>query len=203
MVSVKKHILIPDDSRIFDGIKNLDKFYEDALYVKYYEEFLDYGQSKCNYTENSQDLPHDLVQDTFIIAIEKIRDGSLTSNHEGHVFNWLKKTFKNKLSNWRKKEGRLPRNSTESEAPIPDFLKEEEEEEIPYIEILTKALEKLDNKCREVIIAFYYRNMSMRDLEKKFSYISSERNARQYKFRCMDKLKKKTDILLNDYHQKS
>ncbi len=199
-MAIQKHTLIPDDARIFEGIRNRNKFFEDAFFIKYYDALLDYGQHKCNNDEKNQDIAQDLLQETIIITIENIRDGSLISNHEGHVLNWMKRTFSNQLSNWRRKRKKI--HKVTDDAPIPEFL-EEEAEKTPYPEILTQALEKLDKKCRDIIIAYYYGGMTMYELGEKFSYISSERNARQYKYRCMDKLKKKAEIILNNSSSKS
>ncbi len=197
----------PDDAKICQEIKNNNPntWFEDMLYIKYRDLLFEYGKTKCNNKEKAEDIAQDLVQEVIIISLEKIRDGKFKSKHEGHILNYMKKTFTNQLSNLRRKKKRLPTIS-ENNIPIPDFLAEEEKEEkIPYLEIVREELKKLDEKCQELLIDFYYKKLSMQELEKLFSFVSnekslsSEKNARQYRHKCVKILRYNANERLKDY----
>lgn len=191
--------ILPEDAKIFQELKdkNPNRKFENVFYEKYRDKLFDYGLTKLNNKEKKEDISQDLVQQVIIISIEKIRDGSFVSNHEGHIFNFMKRTYTNKLGTWRRKKKKLP-TSSENDIPIPDFLINEEEK-IPYLEIAKKELMKLDEKCQELLIAFYYYHFSMQELETEFPFISSVRNARQYKLRCLNKLRDSANRRLNNY----
>ena len=171
------------DLKICECISDGNKLYEDMLYIKYREKLFSYGFSKCHDIE----LTKDIMQEVVIISIENIRKEKFIPRHEGHLLNSMKRIFSNYLSNLRRKEKRIMK-SDETDVPIPDFL-QEESEKTPYLEILIEELKKLNKKCREIIIAFYYKNLSMKEVSKLFPYITSERSAIQYKYRCFNKLK--------------
>ena len=171
------------DSKICEHISKGDKIYEDMLYIKYREKLFNYGFYKCK----DKELTKDILQETIIISIENIRKEKFVPKHEGHVLNSMKRIFSNHLNNFRRKEKKTPK-SVDIDVPIPDFL-QEENEKTPYLEILKEQLEKLNKKCRDVIVAIYYKHLSMREILDLFPYIGSERGAIQYKYRCINKLK--------------
>jgi len=64
---------------------------------------------------------------------------------------------------------------------------------------MREAFKSIDNNCKEILIAVYYKDYSMKDLENLYLYISSERNARQFKYRCLKKLRFEAEKRMNKY----
>ena len=175
------------DLKICECISDGNKLYEDMLYIKYREKLFNYGFSKCHDIE----LTKDILQEVVIISLENIREEKFLPKHEGHLLNSMKRIFSNYLSNLRRKEKMIPKSDV-IDVPIPDFL-QEESEKTPYLEILIEELKKLNKKCREIIIAVYYKHLSLKEVSKLFPYLTSERSAIQYKYRCFNKLKESSN----------
>jgi len=68
----------------------------------------------------------------------------------------------------------------------------EEDEEVDYDELRTGELKHVLNElkppCKEVLVDFYYKNLSMLQLAKKYN-LGSEQAAKNRKYRCIKKLR--------------
>ncbi|RPD40568.1 RNA polymerase sigma factor [Chitinophaga barathri] len=129
------------------------------------------------------DTARDLFHDAMIIYLEKSRSGhlQLDSSPVAYLVGITKIL-------WLKTKRQQPRNETLDYLAhfisIPeDFYTHPEEE--PLLEQLKAAGEK----CLQLLQAFYYENMNMREIAETFDY-SSPHSATVQKYKCLEKVRK-------------
>ncbi len=196
---MRPYNILPIDAKILQGIRNnnTSTIFENILYIKYRNKLFEYGKYRCNETEKAKDIAQDLVQDVIMVSIENIKSGKFNDEQENHVLYYMKRIFLNMLNNIRRDEDPVS-GVNDYDIPIPDFLTDEEDE-IPYLTIAREAFKKLEENCKKLILDVYYNHLTMKELENLYSFISSERNAREYKYKCMKKLRLYANKQLENY----
>lgn len=185
MRRANKHPKEIPDSEIYHGILEGSTKHKGYLYLKYSDDIMEYGHYRTR--GRNKELIEDLMHDTMITCIENIQNNAFTPDHEKHILKYLKKTFFYKFTNHL--NSKKPALFDVINLPIPDSL----DLEIDLLEMERKAKQALNiirEKCRIIIVSTTYDNLSMKALAEKYEFISSERNARQYKHRCMEDLRK-------------
>jgi DNA-directed RNA polymerase specialized sigma24 family protein len=121
----------------------------------------------------------DIFHDAMLIYLEKRAAGTLRVNtsHKGYVLGtvrilWLHAAGKN----WKE----LPQE-------IEDFISETEPTEEREAGLLSQ-LERAGMRCLQLLKAFYYDNLALNDIAKRFGY-NGVRSATVQKHKCIEKLR--------------
>jgi RNA polymerase sigma factor (sigma-70 family) len=181
-----------DDTALISYIRKGNAQAENLLYIKYYDALLIYN--KRILTRRDSHKAEDNLQDAIIVTIEKIRNGSY--REQGELLAYMKKICEFSWLNKSRKKNILVKLTPEYYEVFPEEEECFENEEM--LNCAEKALLKIDENCRSVLEAFYYKNMGMRELLNEFPFLSTIENAKRRKYKCKEKLKK-TAL---DYYQK-
>ena len=151
------------------------------LYEKYY------GGVARFVIDNSgtRDDAKDIFQDGLIVLCEKVKDTDFVWSSKLHTF--LFAVCKNLwFKRLRKASNREVSTENIHELPVLDITFDDpyEDEKLQ----LTGMLEKLGGSCREVLILFYFRRFSMKEIAATMN-LADEKVAKNKKARCMAKLR--------------
>lgn len=156
-----------------------------CLYLRYRERTYAYIHSLISKNSMYKGVADDLVQDGFIIMIEKIREENVrVTSLAGYWIGISKMLFLNQL----KKDRRLVQMH-DMEEPYgwdqfsPESILYDSEEHYT----LEKAFEQLGSRCKEVLM-LWINQYSMHEIAEKMN-LSSDAMARKIKFQCFKKLK--------------
>jgi RNA polymerase sigma factor (sigma-70 family) len=138
----------------------------------------------------------DIFQEALLIYWERMKTPGfeLTSSRETYVFGICKNLWYAEL----KKKGRMPLQGQEL-LPDASFQSEENPEE-EKIKKAQQAIEFLEEKCRLILNLFYHHKASLAEIARKLKMVS-ETAARNQKFQCLEKARKKFKEL--NAHQKT
>ena len=127
----------------------------------------------------------DIFQDAIIVFYEKVQKGNLelSCNITTYLYSvsrnlWLKR-LKSKMRSSLRIEDIQEFISVDDEASEIDNEK--------VLQTLNNLINKLSKKCKEILIAFYYDNMSMRKIMNLEGY-KSEQAMKNKKYKCMKEL---------------
>lgn len=166
------------------------------LYGKYRKEFLFWAFKWCDIEE--EELKH-IYQSALVIFYEKINTGSLKelrSSIKTYIFSICKILIKKHYS----KTIRIQNYGNIDETLVRDWdlniIDKMEEDYNKYI--IQKALNKLDERVRQIFILFYYHNYSIEAIRIKLGYVSNG-VVRTTKTRAIKKLEKIIQQLRKDH----
>lgn len=137
--------------------------------------------------QGRQQEAEDLFQDGILILYEKLRSKEF-------VLRWSLKSFlygicRNQwLKRLRARKSFLIRDVGDFLENLPDII--EEEAELPDNEAVYQAIQQLQDPCFTLLIGYYYEKKTFEELARTLQYASSN-VAKQRKFRCLERLKKK------------
>ena len=131
----------------------------------------------------------DIFQDAFVVLYKNINTPAfaLTSSLKTYLQSVSKNLWYNVLR--QKNKYPLVNDSTE----IPNTAEKTAEADYKLAEM---AFELLGKKCRQLLIAFYYKKESLSQIARSLSF-SSEQVARNQKYRCLRKAKENYAHLKN------
>ncbi|PSR53064.1 RNA polymerase subunit sigma-70 [Adhaeribacter arboris] len=134
----------------------------------------------------SPEEAEDLYQEGVIILYEQVKKGNFSMNSS--LKTYLYAICRNKWLSKLKKQVPI----TDVEEQLQQIPMEEPAMDTPYVEeaALKQAIESLGEPCRSVIVGFYYHKLSLEQLAADLNY-SNANVAKQQKFRCVERLKKK------------
>jgi DNA-directed RNA polymerase specialized sigma24 family protein len=121
----------------------------------------------------------DIFHDALVIYIEKRQDITLTHSDKSYLFGIAKNLWHYKL---REKNISIPIEKA-AEAEIQNFYSNE-----PIVSKITRVLDSAGKKCMELLSAFYYDKLNMREISSKFNF-SGERSATAQKHKCLEKVR--------------
>jgi RNA polymerase sigma factor (sigma-70 family) len=156
-----------------------------CLYLKYRDETTDYISRLIRRNPVYKGVPEDLVQDSFIIMVDKIREHRFSiKSLGGYWIGIAKLLFLNQL----KKDKRIIYvNEIEEyygyEDLTPESILCEKEDDYK----LENAFAQLGPKCKEVLM-LWLNHYTMAEIAQKMN-LSSDAMARKVKFECFRKLK--------------
>ncbi len=135
------------------------------LYQKFYSKVLSYINGKVNnYT-----LAEDLCSDVFLKVYEKL---DTFDESKASLSTWIFTITRNTLTDYfrtRKVYGEIPETLAEEESFEDEICNE------GMLDTLADALEKLDERERDIIILHYYSGMTLKDVAEKigisYSYV--------------------------------
>ena len=158
----------------------------DCLYRRHRDDVLGRLQRYVGYLSGQREEMKDLVQDAFIIMVEKITGEGY---NDGSLLHFWVGIAKGLLRNKVKRDARtdlvddsLKFDDATTESPETHLLNKEK------IEILDGLLSKLGERCKSVLL-MWANGYSMREITAKLDF-SSEVMARKTKFKCKEKLVK-------------
>ncbi len=138
----------------------------------------------------SEDEAKDIFQESVMVLYNRVTENEFELNSKLSTFLyavsrrlWLKQLTR---------KGNLASTSDISDfediLQIEDDIENHEEKESKF-ERMNLALHELGEPCKTLIKDFYIKNMSMKDIQEKFGYTSTD-NAKTQKYKCLQRLKK-------------
>jgi len=171
------------DEHILIGIKSGIEYYENLFYLKYRDRLVRYAERICRDIMKAEDL----VQDTVIVTLFRLREGRIQIVQEGHLLNSMKRTLKNIYNNHLRKEKKWMYNSNIDMSIIE--LEESQDMKELLFETCEKALGIINEKCHDIILAVYYERLSMKEISNRFNNFKTARSVTTFKYKCKEKLK--------------
>lgn len=139
----------------------------------------------------SEEDRKDIIQESVIHLYEKLQDPAFKITSK--VSTYLYSVCQNKGREFSRRNRKKERFSEEMDE---EKVKSEETQRLPDDEQIRYAVRSLGYPCRELLAAFYFHKVRLKDLCDEMGY-SSENSAKQAKFKCMKRLKKGLQPLLS------
>lgn len=130
----------------------------------------------------------DMFQEALIVLVQKAQQPnfSLTASIDTYLYSVCRLLWKNEL----RKRGKLPTADLgDNLDPAEQELNQAFERE-SRIKQAEAALRQLGKRCQEVLVLFYYKAMSMKDIAKQMGF-TSENVAKNQKYKCLEQAKLK------------
>ncbi len=126
------------------------------------------------------DDAQDIFQDALVVLYKNVHTPGfrLTTRLRSYLLAIVKNCWLNELRRRKK----LP--AGEYTGDIPDIITTEE----PGLSLAGKAFELLGEKCRTLLISFYFKKLSFKEIAAALSF-SDEKTAKNQKYRCIQKAK--------------
>lgn len=164
----EKELTIADDREAFFEVLYKAAFPKAAHFVR-----------KMNGTLSDA---RDIFHDALVIFYEKIRDEEVTfqASPEAYLLGiskhlWLKKH--------RRDSDKVALDALEREIAIPpDYFASDTDHQLLHI------VKQAGKKCLDMLQAFYYQKLSMKNIAARFRY-ASERSATVQKYKCLEKIR--------------
>lgn len=134
---------------------------------------------------NKQDA-EDVFQDALIIFFNKVNADSfkLTASLDTYLFGISKNLWHDQLRRKSKYGSNIEMKLvTEGDASYEEIV-----EESLKVQLAIEAVSALGNRCKELLVLFYYRKWNMKEIAEKLGF-SSEQIAKNQKYRCIEKAK--------------
>src|SRR6218665_190596 len=140
----------------------------------------------------------DIYQEALIILVKKVQepDFVLSSSLNTYVYSICRYLWYDRL----KQKNRMieveveDRHIAFSEGEI-GFISREMENKLSE-----KAFLQLGEKCRQLLVLFYFKKKPLKDIAAKLGF-SSEKVAKNQKYRCLEKAKANLELLKNSGHE--
>ncbi len=185
-----------NDKSMINAIKNGDRNALAYLYKTYFTMVKHF----IIQNSGSDDEAEDLYQEGVLTVYENIVNAQFSLQSNTTLKTYIYSVCRNKWLYELRKKNKLPVRLNESNEFITDNLLEEETEEMPYNNMLNKALEQIGNKCKEIIKDFYYNKMTMEQIAQKNNFISAN-VAKSSKERCMKNAREIANKILEQYNK--
>lgn len=172
-----------NEIRLFEGIRERD----DKCFKYIYQYSYSYLHSFIIRNGGSSEDVKDIMQDGLVILYENISQG-IFEGRSGILtyFNSIcRNTWLNYLKRRKSKNISLDAYAHSFDSIYEQNDHEDQYETWNYVETLILSA---SDRCKEILIAFYYDNLSMADIAGKLGYTNAE-NAKSQKAKCMDKLR--------------
>ena len=180
-------------------VQQLRKGDEKAIKMLYrlaYPECASYIKQNSGTTTDAEDI----FQESVMVLFRKIKapDFQLSSHIKTFLYAILKNLWRNELRK-RTRSGLKLTIDDASENPFP--LKAENEvalkqEEEKKHELIAQTLQSIEGNCREVLINFYFKKMSLKEIGAAMGF--TEQYAKKRRYTCMESLKKKVKAQYQD-----
>jgi len=169
---------------IIEGMLSGDSQAFERLYANCYTSIM--GMIVRN--NGSEDEAKDVFQEAVCVLYDKVIAGdfSLTSQLRTYLYSICKRLWLKQLK--RSDRAIVEHNLEESEPEIELDLEVHRAKEVQF-EQMKKALDRLGEPCRSILLDFYIKGLSMQDISEKFNYTNPD-NAKNQKYKCLQRLKK-------------
>ena len=173
-----------NDTELLKGILVNDSNIIEIIYNKYFNSIFHFIRKNGG----SIDEAKDIFQDAIMVLYDKVHfeDFKLTCQLKTFIFSicknlWLKKFNQSKKSISLDYTGMQLENENINIEP---FLKKEND-----FLTMNKALLKIGEPCKSLLIAFYFKKLDMQTISTDFGYTNAD-NAKNQKYKCLNRLKK-------------
>lgn len=153
-----------------------------ALYIQYYK-MIEYFIMKNNGNESDA---QDIFQDALIVLFEKTRDNgfSLTSSLKTYLYSIARNLWLKKLRDYKIPLRLIDIEPFELMDETSSFLALDKQ-----LNAVEKALEFLGEKCKDILVKFYYYHLKMDEIAFELNYSNAE-TVKSQKYKCLQQLKK-------------
>ncbi|HEY1024383.1 MAG TPA: sigma-70 family RNA polymerase sigma factor [Sphingobacteriaceae bacterium] len=174
----------PADSEVIFGILNGSKETLNRLYKSYFPMILQMIVSN----NGNEDDAKDIFQEAVIVLYSKVKSGNfeLNSKLKTFIYSVCRRLWLKRLSQRKHNGGDI--KDFEDFIPIEEDLEHHEELDRKFKQ-MDKALNRLGEPCKTIIVDFYINNRSMQEICEKFGYTNTD-NAKTQKYKCLQRLKK-------------
>ena len=138
----------------------------------------------------------DVFQEALVILIRKVQSEQfkLTSSLNTYLYSICRYLWNDEL---KKKNRRADLNvdgnlDTLKNEDVSELVKEESD-----LKMAEKAFNGLGDKCKDLLQLFYFAKLSMKEIAEKLDF-SSEKVAKNQKYRCIEKAKENLNTLKNN-----
>ncbi len=177
------------DENLLQKLKDGDNESFKVLYKTYYPMVENY----IFRNNGSYDEAQETFQEIIVAFMEKLYDGfNLTSSLKTFLYSMMENNWLNKL----RSKKRFENLKTEHYELPNEYNNEEDRNEMNSV--LKNAYKELGDKCRQILILFYWKKHSMQEIAEKMNYTNSE-NAKNQKHKCLEKIRKIKRELNYDY----
>lgn len=136
----------------------------------------------------TEDEAKDVFQEAVCVLYDKVTAGdfNLTSQLKTYLYSVCKRIWLKQLKRSDRAMAELQLQDNESGIELDlEFFQAKEAQ----FEQMKKALERLGDPCKSILLDFYVKGMSMQDITEKFDYTNAD-NAKNQKYKCLQRLKK-------------
>jgi RNA polymerase sigma factor (sigma-70 family) len=135
----------------------------------------------------------DIFQDALVALYRKVQDRNfrLTVSLKTYLLAVVKNLWLQEL----RRRNKMPFTNEQTE--VPDIITEKEKD----ADLATAAFNLLGERCRKLLIMFYFRKKSYKELAS-FLGFGDERTAKNQKYRCLEKAKENFITLSTSIHEK-
>lgn len=175
------------DAQILEGLAKHDNTIVRYVYKKYYAQVADYVYKNSG----TQDDAQDIFQEGMLIFMQKVKQPDFNLS-EASPKTYLYRICANLwLERLRKDRRKLQRESVyaywEGESTAPDSETDSwfSDTLLPSTEELLQAV---GDKCRDILMAYYYQKMSMVEIAQKYEYKDAN-SAKNQKYKCLQRIK--------------
>lgn len=162
------------DQEIFERICQGDEKTLEVLYKKYYRMMAKMVISNSGTEQDAKDI----YQDALVVFWQKAVSGNLVLTSK--ISTYLYSICQNL---WRKELDRKKRLSSEQK-DSEEFIEIDKKERAV---IVNKCINQLDETCRNVLMYYYFEEMSMQDIADKLGFANTN-TAKTKKYKCKKKL---------------
>lgn len=173
------------DSDILEKISRGDERALDYLYSKYYKMMTNIILSNSGTEQEAKDV----YQDALIVLWQKVVSNQLvlTSKISTYLYSVC-------LNLWRKELERKSRLSNEEKDDV-EYIDQESDERS---RIIRDCISKLGDTCKNILMYYYFDDMSMQDIADKLGMANTE-TVKTKKYKC----KKRLDSLIKTKYSES
>lgn len=141
----------------------------------------------------TKDDAKDIFQDALVVLYKNVqsKDFILTVPLKTYLLAIVKNLWRQEL----RRKNKMP--VTTEQAEIPEIILDEEKD----VDIATAAFNLLGEKCRQLLILFYFKKKTYKELAS-FLAFGDERTAKNQKYRCLQKAKENFRTLTTNSHAK-
>ena len=172
-----------DDQILLDAVKHRERSAFVYIYEKHTGAIKNFVKS-----QGGQDVDAEEIEQNVIIHLyEKVVAGGFVLNEKTKLSTYMYAVGKNM---WYKKLSKtkfyIPVDDIPEDSESLDFYESNPTSEAE--DAITKALDKLDDDCKNILTQYYYDKKSMREIAESMKTITEE-NLRKRKYKCIQKIK--------------
>lgn len=133
----------------------------------------------------------DVYQDALIVFYKKAstEEFELSSSINTYLYSICKYMWSDKL---KKRQHKTELSFENQEMNLPELIADFEEEE--HLKLSERVITELGERCRELLIMFYFQSMKLKDIAASMGY-NSENTAKNQKYKCLEAAKSKLKAL--------
>ena len=128
----------------------------------------------------------DVFQEALIVLFRKLKDENfvLTSSLGTYVFGVCRLIWMNEIRKRKKLQGEMLNDDIPDNNGMVELLAKEEQ-----YRKAEELIMQLGEKCRELLILFYHKNLSMKQIADRLGF-SSDKIAKNQKYKCLERARR-------------